>query len=89
MRKEKTDVPNINCSGSGNESNHILISNNDQLCQGVLMSTLSGGPSQHLSTPKPERPTSLSGVSNKITRRNISYRGDQCKYKISGMREVN
>lgn len=76
---EKTDVSNSNCTGSGNDGSHGLISNNEQLCQGILMSSLSSGPSQHLLTPKLERPTSLSGVTNKITRRNVSYRGDQCK----------
>ncbi|XP_031621074.1 phosphatase and actin regulator 4B isoform X2 [Contarinia nasturtii] len=65
MRKDKTDVLN-NC---GNESN-VLITNNEQLCKGAILSSLSGGASQHLSTPKLERPTSLGGGSNKISRRN-------------------
>lgn len=76
MKKEKTDVLRSTNCGSGNDSNHTIVTNNDPLCKGMLMS---GGPTQHLSTPKPERPTSLAGVSNKISRRNVSYRRDQCK----------
>lgn len=70
-RKEKTDAQNNNCS--------VLLSTNEPLCHGTLLSSITGGLSQLL-TPKPERPTTLSTDTNRISRRNVSYGGDQCKY---------
>lgn len=73
---KKTDISSNSC---GNDNDHSPISANEQLCQGVLMSSLSGGLNQHSSTQKLERPTSLMGA-NKISFKNISFRGEQCEY---------
>lgn len=71
-RKEKTDVT---CGGG---SNNTLSPSNEQPCQGALLPPPGGGLGNHLSTPKLERPNSLSGA-NKISRRVICYHGDHCK----------
>lgn len=78
LRKEKTDISNSICAGNGNDTNLTLVSSNE-LCQGGKMSPIVGGSNQHLLTPKLERPTSLGGT-NKISRKIINYRGEQCKY---------
>lgn len=58
----------------GSENSHVSISNNEQLCQG-LMSSSNDGLNQHSTTPKLERPTSLVG-GNKMSLKNISYRSE-------------